>query len=78
MISPEEKISITEAIKMYTNYAAYSGFEEDEKGSLEVGKFGDLIVVSRDPWSTAENDIEHIKVLCTVVGGEPVYNPEGL
>jgi len=74
LFSPEEKISVTEAVKMYTNHAAFAGFEEHEKGSLEVGKFGDLIVVSENPWETPENQIESIKTLCTVVGGRIIYN----
>lgn len=78
IISPEEKISVTEAIKMYTNYSAYAGFEEKEKGSLEIGKLGDLIVVSRDPWEVPDAEIAGIKVLCTILGGEIVHNPVGL
>jgi len=74
LISPEEKISVTEAVRMYTNYAAFAGFEEHEKGSLEVGKYGDLIVVSENPWDTPDNQIENIKTLCTVVGGRVIYN----
>ncbi len=73
-ISPEEKISMTEAVKMYTNYAAFAGFEEKEKGSLEIGKLGDMIVLSNDPWETDESEIEHINVLYTILGGKIVYS----
>jgi predicted amidohydrolase YtcJ len=78
VISPEEKISMAEAIKMYTNYSAYAGFEENQKGSLELGKLGDLIVISRDPWDVPDSEIADIKVICTIVGGRVVYNPSGL
>lgn len=78
ILSPEEKISLTEAIKMYTNYSAYAGFEENEKGSLEIGKLGDFIVVSCNPWEVPESEIADIKVVCTVVGGNIVYNSIGL
>jgi predicted amidohydrolase YtcJ len=74
LVSPEEKITITEAVKMYTNYAAFAGFEEHEKGSLEVGKMGDLIIVSEDPWDTPDDQIENIKTLSTVLGGRVVHN----
>jgi predicted amidohydrolase YtcJ len=77
-ISPEERISMTEAVKMYTNYSAYAGFEENEKGSLEVGKLGDLIVVSENPWEVSDSEIADIKVICTIVGGKVIYNPSGL
>lgn len=69
---------MNEAIKMYTNYSAYAGFEENEKGSLECGKLGDLIVVSHDPWEVQDSEIADIKIICTVVGGKVVYNPSGL
>lgn len=77
-LSPKERISVTEAIKMYTNYAAYAGFEEAEKGSLEVGKYGDVVVVSSDPWKTDVSEIGNIRAVCTIVGGEVVYNDAGL
>jgi predicted amidohydrolase YtcJ len=78
IISPEEKISMTEAIRMYTTYSAYAGFEEREKGSLETGKLGDVIVVSDNPWETPETEISAIKVVATIVGGEIVYNSIGI
>lgn len=62
---------------MYTNYSAYAGFEENKKGSLEVGKLGDLIVVSENPWEVSDSEIVNIKVVCTILGGEIVYNPAG-
>jgi len=45
---PEQKISVEDAIKCYTLNSAYAGFEESTKGSIEVGKFADLIVLSDD------------------------------
>jgi predicted amidohydrolase YtcJ len=77
VLSPEEKITMTDAVRMYTNHAAWAGFEEHEKGSLEVGKLGDMIVLSQDPWSADEAEIENIKVLATILGGKIVYNPGG-
>ena len=69
--------SMTEAIRMYTNYSAYAGFVEKEKGSLEPGKLGDMIILSNDPWETDESEIENIKVICTILGGKIAYNPLG-
>ena len=77
-ISAEEKISMTEGIKMYTNYSAYAGFEENHKGSLEPGKLGDFVVLSHNPWEVMDSEISNIKVVCTVVGGSVVYNAAGL
>ena len=45
---PEEKISIEDAIKCYTLNAAYASYEEKIKGSIEVGKLADLVVLSED------------------------------
>ena len=46
---PEQKIGPEEALKAYTVTAAYAAFEEKDKGSLEVGKLGDFVVLSGDP-----------------------------
>jgi len=47
-ICPEEGLDVLEAIRLYTTYSAYAGFEEASKGSLEPGKLADLIVLSDD------------------------------
>ena len=52
-------------------------FEEDHKGSIEVGKFADLIVLSEDILSVREERIENLDVLLTMVGGEIVYRESG-
>ena len=53
--------------------AAYELHEDDVTGSLETGKFADLIVIDRNPLKIAEDDIANVKVLETVVGGQTVY-----
>jgi predicted amidohydrolase YtcJ len=71
---PEQKISVAEAIEAYTLTAAYAAFQEKDRGSLEVGKLADLVVLSRD--LLAEKEREHIaeaEVVLTVVGGKVVY-----
>ena len=70
---PEEAISINDALRMWTTYAAYSGFEETLKGSIEPGKVADMIVISRDILNVPEAEIKEIKVEMTVVDGEIVY-----
>jgi predicted amidohydrolase YtcJ len=49
---------------------------ENEVGSLEVGKFADLIVLDRNPLKIPHDDIENVTVLETVVGGQSVYKAE--
>ncbi len=54
------------------------GLRKMRKASLEVGKLGDLIVVSENPWEVSDSEIADIKVICTIVGGKVIYNPSGL
>jgi predicted amidohydrolase YtcJ len=72
-ISPEEAISVMEAIKVFTINAAYSGFEEDIKGSIEPGKLADLIVLEEDILTVDSDKIKDIQVDYTIVNGEIVY-----
>ncbi|WP_179020520.1 amidohydrolase [Winogradskyella forsetii] len=68
----ENALTREEALKGMTIWAAYSNFEEDEKGSIEVGKFADFIILDKDIMTVEANEIPNIKVLKTVVGGEKV------
>jgi predicted amidohydrolase YtcJ len=70
---PEERITVDEALRMYTVNAAYASFEEDLKGSIEDGKLADLIVLSDDPRITPTSKIGDIKVRMTIVGGKMAY-----
>jgi hypothetical protein len=56
-----------------TIWAAYSNFEEAEKGSIEAGKFADFIILDTDIMTCDENDIPKIKVLATYINGEKVF-----
>lgn len=71
---PEQKITIAEAIEAYTLTSAYAAFEEKERGSLEVGKLADLVVLSRDILAEKERDrIGETEVMMTMVGGKVVF-----
>jgi len=70
---PEQAISIKEALEQWTIDGAYSGFEEELKGSIEPGKFADLIVISRDILTIPEDQIKDIKVDMTILDGKVVY-----
>ena len=71
---PEQKITAEEALRAYTVTAAYAAFEEKEKGSLEIGKLADFVVLSDDVLSVRPEAIEKIQVDQTVVGGRSVYS----
>lgn len=70
---PEESVSISEAIRMYTANGAYLTFEEKQKGTLEPGKLADMIVLDADPLTIAADDLLKTKVDLTILGGKVVY-----
>ena len=71
---PEECISIEEALKTYTINGAYAAFQEDVKGSIEVGKLADLVILNEDPLEVSKDKIKDIKVLKTIIRGKVVYD----
>ena len=73
---PDQRMSRMEALKSYTWNAAYAAFEEDSRGSLKVGKYADLIVLSKDITTIPEDDIPTAQVMYTVVGGKVRYQRE--
>ncbi|MFC2098809.1 amidohydrolase [Bacteroidota bacterium] len=74
---PEQKITVEQAIEAFTLSAAYASFWEDITGSISPRKLADLIVLSEDIMTIDPHEIEHVKVLYTIVNGEVVYKYEG-
>ena len=72
----EQRISRKEALQLSTIDNAYLNFEEDTKGSLETGKYADLVVLSGDIMTCPEKDIPNLTVLITVVNGRIVFQHE--
>ena len=70
---PSNKISRMDAIKSFTIWAAYAGFEDKIKGSLEQGKTADFIIIDKDIMNCNEYDIPYINVLKTFSDGKQVY-----
>jgi predicted amidohydrolase YtcJ len=70
---PEWRISAGEALQMYTYNSAYAAFEEDRKGTIEVGKFADLVVLDADPRRVEPDAIREINIMQTFVGGRSVF-----
>jgi|WetSurMetagenome_2_1015567.scaffolds.fasta_scaffold15386_5 predicted amidohydrolase YtcJ len=71
--NPEQKLSILDAVKSYTVWAAYSTFQEDSKGTLEKGKFADMVVLSDDIFNINGSALLNTKVIMTIVNGIVVY-----
>ena len=70
---PEQKISVTEAVRAYTLGSAYAEFQENEKGSIAPGKLADVVILSRDIFKIDPIEIEKVKVVLTVMDGRVVY-----
>ena len=70
---PEQRMSREDALKSYTLNAAYAAFEEDSRGSLKVGKYADMVVLSKDILTVPEEEIPTAQVMYTVVGGKVRY-----
>lgn len=74
---PEQKITIEEAARAYTQAAAYAGFQEKSTGKLEPGYLADFVVLSGNLFETTPVNIPKLKVLRTVVGGRAVFINKG-
>jgi len=70
---PEERIDLAAAIAAFTIGAAYVNTQDDKTGSIEPGKFADLIVVDRNLFDIDPHEISDARVLLTLLAGEPVY-----
>jgi predicted amidohydrolase YtcJ len=70
---PEQCISMEEALKTYTINAAYGAFEEKIKGSIEVGKLADLIILNGNPLVVPKDKIRDLQVIETIIRGKSRY-----
>src|SRR5947209_2674774 len=70
---PEERVTREEALNMLTIWPAHAAFEEDVRGSIEVGKLADLTILSADIMKIPEMEILKTHCVMTVIGGEIVY-----
>ena len=77
VLGEDQKISRQEALKGLTINNAWLTFEEKTKGSIEVGKLADLVLLPEDIMTVEAKKIETMSVLMTIVGGKVVYQQEG-
>jgi hypothetical protein len=73
-LNPEEAVDLAVMIEAYTINGAYLMHQEDELGSIEVGKLADLIVLDRNLFEIPPTEINEANVLLTLFNGRPVYN----
>ncbi len=76
LVGTQNVISLADAIRCYTINAAYASFEEGLKGSIEVGKLADLVLLSDDLFRIDADKIRSVEPVLTVVGGREVYRSE--
>lgn len=70
---PEQRLTIDQALYGFTMGSAYASFEENVKGSIEPGKYADMVIISEDIYAINPDDIQNIKVEMTIVGGKVVF-----
>ncbi len=74
VIGSEQQISKVEALKALTYYPAYQNMEQDVKGSLEVGKFADFVILAENILEVENHKIKDVEILSTVIDGKVVYD----
>lgn len=77
VLEPSEAITVTEALRMHTLYAAEALGVQGSRGSLEAGKLADLVVLDKDPREIPANEIRGVKVDYVFVDGVMAYEREG-
>jgi len=70
---PEEKLTVDEAVEIFTINGAYASFEENIKGTLEVGKLADMVVLSNDIFEIEKDKIKDVTADMTIINGKIVY-----
>ena len=72
MLGPSETVSVSDAIKTITYFAARALFSDAEVGTLEVGKQADLVILAQDPNAVDLDQISNIRVIGTYLDGKQV------
>jgi hypothetical protein len=72
--NPEERISILDALRMYTNWGARLSFDEQTRGTLTEGKVADFAVLDKNPLTLAPENLKEVKVSALYLKGKPYEN----
>jgi predicted amidohydrolase YtcJ len=72
-IGKSQRITVIEALRLYTVNSAYQSFDEDRLGSIEEGKHADLVILGRDILTIPKEEIKDIPIDATIVGGKIIY-----
>ena len=71
---PAHRVSVMDALRMFTVNGAYAIFEENKKGTLEIGKLADLVILDRDIFAAPKEEIKNIQVNTTLKNGQIIYS----
>lgn len=74
---PEQSLTIQEALKLFTHNAAWTTFDEKERGSLETGKIADMVILNRNPLAMKPNELLGLKVEALLLKGKPYRKGQG-
>ena len=77
-LDPAQALTVDQAVRLQTTGAAFGGFDEQVKVSLEEGKLADVVIASQDPYRVDPTDLGDIQVEATIVGGQVVFDRSGL
>lgn len=77
ILGPHQRVDVMTALKAMTIWPAWQHFEEDDKGTIEVGKLADFAILSADPTAVDPETLAELEVLVTVKDGEVIYEAEG-
>lgn len=78
VIGENQRVPVLEALKAITSYAAYQYHEEEEKGTIAVGKYADFVVLDKDPLEADAETLSDIQVLMTLKENEVIYRREAI
>ena len=73
---PDECVPIMDALKAYTINGAYAAFQEEIKGSIDVGKLANFVILNKNPLDLSKDDIKTLQVVETIIRGKTVYKKE--
>jgi predicted amidohydrolase YtcJ len=73
LVGPEHKVPVNLALRAMTIWSAWQYFEEKDKGSIEVGKLADFVVLNQNPLTTPKEELSEIKILSTIKEDKVVY-----
>jgi predicted amidohydrolase YtcJ len=73
-LGPEQTVDVMQSIRAMTIDAAWQMHLDADVGSIEVGKYADLVVLDKNPLTVPSNELRSIQIMQTVVGGVPIYS----